>query len=691
MTTENPFLDNSFNVQWSQLTADNVEPAIEIALQTGAKALDKIRAIPDGEETYANTFVALDEAAETVSQPWGKVEHLTGVNDHEELRKAHMAVLPKVSAFFADIPLDKSLYRKLKNCADSDAVASLDAVEKRFVEESLHDFEDSGASLPDATRDRLRKIESLLAEKTKAFSDHVLDATNAYEKIIDSKEQLAGLPESFIEAARLNALGKDIGTEEEPKYRFTLQAPSFIPVLRFVDNEGLRRDLLTAYANVGHEGAYETEPLIREILALRKEKAQLLGKEIFPDWVLSRRMAKNGARALAFVSDLQQKTKPAFDKECEELMLFKAKATGEEPAPLNQWDFAYWSEKLRKERYDFDEEILRPYFPMESVMNGMFKLVEQIFGISVKEVTDPKPDTWHPEVQVFAVHDMANNRHLGSFYTDWFPRESKRGGAWMAPMITGKPETGDALSPHLGQIAGNLIPPVGDKPALLSHSDVETVFHEFGHLLHHLLSEVKIPSLAGTSVAWDFVELPSQIMENWCWERESLDLFAHHFETGEVIPEELFQKMKLSRNFGSARFQMRQLALGKMDLALHLDFDPEGDNDLDAFIKESLEGYLPPIKAELPSTIRSFSHLFSDGTGYASGYYSYKWAEVLDADAFTRFAEEGIMNPATGKEFRAAVLAKGNAAEPGDLFKDFMGRDPNPDALLKRLGLLAAG
>ena len=658
------------------------------AIRQGLAGLAAIKALPDGAETFENTFMALEAASDKVSDPWDKVNHLTAVNDHAELRAAHLAALPKVSAFFADIPLDQDLYRKLKAFAATGAASNLGAVEKRFVEETLQDFEDSGANLPDATRDRLREIESLLAEKTKTFSDNVLDSTNAWEKIVDSVEQLAGLPESFVEGARLGALKKGIGTEEEPKYRFTLHGPSFIPVMRFVDDDAMRRELLEAYVNVGHSGKFENEPLIREILALRKEKAQLLGKDIFPDWVLARRMAKSGGAALAFVEDLQRKTRPAFDREVRELEEFKAAHTGGEPAPLNQWEVAYWGEKRRKEQYDFDEEVLRPYFPMESVMNGMFQLVERIFGITVKEVTDPKPDTWHPEVQLFAIHDSKSGRHIGSFYTDWYPRESKRSGAWMSYMITGQPQADGTLSPHLGQIAGNLTPPVGDKPALLNHSDVETVFHEFGHLLHHLLSEVSIPSLAGVNVAWDFVELPSQIMENWCWERESLDLFARHYQTGETIPEDLFQKMKTCRNLGAGRFQMRQLALGKMDLALHMEFDPSNNGDIDAFIKDAVKDYQAPVNVQMPSTIRSFGHLFSDATGYAAGYYSYKWAEVLDADAFTRFASEGILNPDTGMAFRKSVLAMGNAKDPALLFRDFMGRDPDPDALLRRLDMV---
>jgi oligopeptidase A len=687
MQTKNPFLDPSLNIRWSALTADHVEPDMQVALEQGAKGLQAIESVPDGEETFENTFLALEDATETVSSPWGKVGLLDSVNDHPELRKAHRAMLPKVSAFFSAIPLNQDLYRKLKNFRKSDAFAKLDAVETRFVEETLKDFEDAGANLDDATRQRLQDIESTLAEKTKEFSEHVLDSTNAYEKIVDSVDLLAGLPDSAIEAARQDALRKGHGTEESPKYRFTLHAPSFMPAMRFLDSDELRKELYEAFARVAHYGEYENEPLVREIIKLRNEKARLLGKEVFPDWVLSRRMAKTGARALEFVDDLFQKTKPAFDRENEELIHFKAERTGASPAPLNPWEGAYWSEKLRRERFDFDEEELRPYFPLPSVMSGMFTLVERLFGIRVVEMTDPKPETWHPDVRCYAISDAKTGRELGFFYADWFPRESKRSGAWMSGLHTGKPQSDGVLSPHLGLIAGNMTPQLGDKPSLLRHSEVETVFHEFGHLLHHVLSEVKIRSLGGTSVAWDFVELPSQIMENWCWERQSLDMFARHHETGDPIPEDLFKKLIKARNFGAARFQMRQLFFGKMDLALHLKFDPAKDTDLDAFIESETEGYLPPVAVKFPSNIRSFEHLFAHSTGYASGYYSYKWAEVLDADAFTRFLKDGILNPDTGLAFRKAILAKGNSEQPEVLFRDFMGRDPDPMALLARLGL----
>ncbi len=687
MTTENPFINSSYDIKWSLLTADKVADAMEQAIARGTAALQAIIDLPDGEESFENTFLALEEATLKVSAPWGKVDHLTSVNDHPELRETHKSALPEVTTFTASIPLNQALYRKLKAFANSEAASDLNPIQQRFVNETLKDFEDAGANLPDDQRNRLKEIETVLAEKTKLFTDHVLDSTNAYERIVETREEMAGMPDSLIEAARQDALKKGIGSEEDHKFRLTLQMPSFVPAMRFLDADHIRKELMEAMVKLGHYGEYENEGLIREILNLRKEKATILGKENFPDLVLSRRMAKDGNTALAFVEDLFEKTKDARDRDHEALKAFKAEQTGSEVTLMNPWEIGYWGEKRRKALFDFDEEELRPYFPMESVMKGLFKLVEQIFDIRVEEITEPKPEGWHPEVQLYSIHDIPSGHHLGNFYTDWFPREPKRGGAWMNYLVTGKAGSDGKLSPHLGLMCGNLMPPVGDKPSLLTHRDVETIFHEFGHLLHHLLSDVQIRSLCGVNVAWDFVELPSQIMENWCWERVSLDLFARHYETGEPIPEELFKKMVAARNYGAAGGQMRQLFLGKMDLSLHLSFDPESPQDLDAFIKEATRGYDVKLSVEYPSIVRFFNHLFSDGTGYASGYYSYKWAEVLDADAFTRFKKEGILNKETGKAFRECVLAKGNSDEPGNLFRNFMGRDPDPEALLKRLGL----
>jgi oligopeptidase A len=686
-----PFLDDRFDIAWSRLTADHVVADMDAAITAGSAALREIESVPDGAETFANTFMALEEATLLVGRPWSKVTQLDSVNDHPEFRKAHRAVLPRVSAFFSAIPLNQELYRKLRQFRDAPAGAALNPLEKRFMEETMRDFEDAGADQDEPTRKRLQEIESALAEKTKAFSEHVLDSTNRFEKVLDSADELRGLPRSMIDAARQDALEKGYGSETEPRYRITLHAPSMIPVMRFAESDDLRREIFEAHCRIAHTPEFENEPLIREIIALRNEKARLLGREVFPDWVLARRMAGSGRRALEFVEDLHRKTKAAFDRENEELIQYKAARTGQPPAPLAPWEGAYWSEKLRRETYDFDEEALRPYFALPNVMAGMFTLVERVFGIRVEEQLDPKPETWHPSVRYYTVRDAASGRHMGSFYADWFPRESKRGGAWMSDLLTGQPQPDGTLSPHLGFIGGNMPPPLGGRPALLNHREVETVFHEFGHLLHHVLSEVPIRSLSGTRVAWDFVELPSQIMENWCWERASLDLFARHHETGEPIPQDLFDKMLKARNFGAARFQMRQLLLGKMDLALHLKFDPQHDADLDAFIDAETADYLAPTRFKYPSLVRAFEHLFAHATGYASGYYSYKWAEVLDADAFTRFSSEGILNPETGAAFRKAVLSRGNSEQPEALFREFMGREPDPDALLIRLGLQPAG
>ena len=411
-------------------------------------------------------------------------------------------------------------------------------------------------------------------------------------------------------------------------------------------------------------------------------------------------MAKSGARALDFIEDLQSRAAAMFQRECAELEKFKADSTGQAVAPLAPWEVAYWAEKLRRTRYDFDEEILRPYFPLDRVIAGLFELVGRVFSLrivsrpaSASGATD-RPDgaveVWHPEVSFYDVYDR-RDRHIGSFYADWHPRESKRGGAWMNYLITGGPRPDGRREPHLGLICGNLTPPVAGRPALLTHREVETVFHEFGHLLHHLFGEVEIKSLNGVNVAWDFVELPSQIMENWCWERESLDLFARHFETGATIPEEIFKKMTAAKNFRSASGIMRQVGFAKMDLQMHLQPSRFAHRaDIEPLARETIKDCLIPTRPPAPTLVKRFTHIFADPVGYAAGYYSYKWAEVLDADAFTRFRNEGIFNATTGAAFVEHVLSRGNSADPAELYRLFMGRDPSLDALLRRSGLAPA-
>ncbi len=393
-------------------------------------------------------------------------------------------------------------------------------------------------------------------------------------------------------------------------------------------------------------------------------------------------MAHKGARAMKFIEELKVKTDPFFAKENSTLEAF----AGQKMEP---WDIGYWAEKQRRALYDFDEEELRPYFPAERVVEGMFAIVERLYGIKVMRQTGVP--VWHPDVRYYEVHDR-DGMLLGAFYADWYPRESKRDGAWMEAFITGGFISGkDArhFEPHLGCICGNLTPPIGDKPALLTHREVETIFHEFGHLLHHVLSRVEVRSLSGTSVAWDFVELPSQIMENWCWEREALDLFARHYQTDEAIPEDLFQKMVRARTYRGANAQMRQLGFGFVDLKLHREYDPARDGDVVTYARDVLQPFAAAKFPENYAMIAGFTHLFSSPVGYGAGYYSYKWAEVLDADAFTRFRDEGIFSPEAGAAFREHILSKGDSEDPAELYRKFMGRDPDPDALLLRSGLVA--
>lgn len=685
----NAFLDASFNIAWSQLKPEAIEPAIEQALARAEQAVTALGAQELATVTYAGTILALERATEELTVTWGKVSHLQSVADSPALREAYNKLLPKVSAFYARIPLDPALWSRIKAFGATPEAAALRGVHRRFLNETLADFRQAGADLPEAQRARLEALQTELAQLTQKYSENVLDATNAWELIVEDEAKLCGLPEHAKAAARRSAEAKGKSSAEKPAWRFTLHMPSQEPFMTYLDDAGLRRQMWQAAAAVGSEAPRDNDPLIRDILRLRAEKAALLGKDSFADQVLERRMAKNATRALDFITDLQRKAAPGFARDTAELEQFKATKTGQPAGRLAPWELAYWAEKLRQEKYAFDEELLRPYFPMDRVIGGLFELVEKIFGLRVTAKPAGGAEVWHPDVLFYELHDRAG-RHLGSFYADWYPREAKRGGAWMNYLITGGPQPDGSRLPHLGLICGNLTPPGEGRPALLTHREVETIFHEFGHLLHHLLGEVEIKSLNGVNVAWDFVELPSQIMENWCWHRASLDLFARHHETGAVIPEELFQRMTAAKNFRSASATMRQIAFAKMDLLLHLrTAEYLAAGKLEAAVRAAIADCLIPTEPPAPTIMRRFTHIFADPVGYAAGYYSYKWAEVLDADAFTRFEREGIFNAQTGADFVEKILSKGNSADPMQLYVSFMGREPDLQALLKRAGLAA--
>jgi oligopeptidase A len=683
---ENPFLDTAFEIQWSRLEPEQVGPAIANALESAQAAIDEIANQGLNTLTFESTLLALERATDPLNQAWGKVTHLQSVADSPALREAHNAKLPEVSAFFARIPLNAALWTRLKAFAMSRDAGSLGGVRKRFLDETIADFIQQGADLPEEKRARFEAIQSELAQLTQKFSENVLDATNAWELIVTEESRLAGLPEHAKAAALRNAEAKGLAAPEKPVWRFTLHMPSQEPFMTYLEDETLRQEMWTASAAVGAKPPYDNTPLLPRILALRAEKAALLGKKNFADLTLERRMAKSSATALAFVQDMEDRARPAFVQECQELEEFKARQLGRSVDRLAPWEIAFWAEKLRKVRYDFDEEALRPFFPMNRVIDGLFELAGRVFGL---RITERPAEVWHPDVKFYEMDDGAGV-HVGSFYADWHPRESKRGGAWMNYLITGGPRADGTRAPHLGLICGNMTPPSGDRAALLTHREVQTIFHEFGHLLHHLLGEVEIKSLNGVNVAWDFVELPSQMLENWCWEREGLDLFARHHASGAPIPDEMFAKMIAARNFRSACTVMRQNAFAKMDLELHVASRVFGaDEDIEPAARTLIADALIPTEPPAPTIVKRFTHVFSDPVGYAAGYYSYKWAEVLDADAFTRFQNEGVFNRKVGAAFVEHILSRGNSADPVELFRSFMGRDPDLGALLKRSGLIS--
>ena len=673
----NPLLEARFRIPFDSIRAEHVQPAVEELLRRSRDRLDAL-AGEKGPRTYANTMRTLDELTEPLDWTMGVVRHLESVATYPELRAAFNAVQPEVSVFYTGIPLNGELWRSIKEFGTTPEAAALGGERRRYLEKTIDTFRRHGADLDAAGKKRLEELDVELTQITTKFAENVLDSTNAFELVLKDEKALAGLPPTAVASARESAQRKGL-----EGWRFTLHAPDYFAVMTYLDDAAVRRQVYEAFSVRATEEGRDNRVLVARILELRRQKAALLGYRDFADLVLEDRMAHTGERALGFLEDLKAKTERRFAEENRELLEFRRSVEGAGAPEIAPWDVAYYAEKQRAALYAFDEEALRPYFPMERVVAGLFELVHRLYGIRVEE--EAGIPTWDPAVRYYNVRDE-NGEFIGGFYADWYPRENKRGGAWMDSLITGGPGA-DGFRPHLGLICGNLTPPVGGKPALLTHREVETIFHEFGHLLHHLLSRVETRSLAGTSVAWDFVELPSQIMENWCWEREALDLFARHYETGEPIPDELFQKMKRARTFRAANAQMRQLGFGFIDLSLHTRYDAARDGNATEYARRILQEFSPAPLPANHAMAAAFTHLFASPVGYGAGYYSYKWAEVLDADAFTRFRDQGIFSRVAGAAFRGEILSKGDSEDPAELYRNFMGRDPDPRALLVRSGL----
>jgi len=670
---QNPLLALTFPIPFDAIREEHIEPAVRELLAEEHAALDAIAA-STGPFSYDSTLGALERASEKLEIVMSLVEHLEGVSTTDALRAAYNGVLPEVSALSSSIPLNPGLWRVLNEFEKTPEAAELDPVRRRLLDNTLADFRRSGAQLDDEKKERLKAIDSELSLITTRFSQNVLDSSNAFEILIEDEAALTGLPESAKAAAQDSAKAK-----EKSGYRFTLQAPSLIAVLTYAADAELRQRMWRAQSTVATHGQHDNRPIVAKILELRKEKATLLGFRDFADFQLDDRMAKRGADAQRFVHELRERSELAFEREKRELLAFRRELEGPDAPALEPWDITYYSEKLRKARFSLDEEVLREYFPAELAVQGAFTLAERLFGVRIEAT--PGVPVWDPAVRAYRIVDESNDE-LGTFYVDLYPRENKRSGAWMHGLIGTVPPR-----PNLAVFCLNASPPSGGKPSLLLHGDVETLFHEFGHLLHHCLSRVPVRSLGGTRVAQDFVELPSQIMENWCSEREALDLFARHYQSNAPLPAVLLERLTAASTFRAATMQMRQLGFAAVDLALHIDYAPEKHGDVLRYAREILAKHAAAPYPEDYAMLASFSHLFGHPVGYAAGYYSYKWAEVLDADAFGRFKAEGVLSRKVGQELKERLLSQGNSQDPMDLFVAFRGRKPSVDALLERLGL----
>lgn len=690
MTEINPILVGGFRIPFDRIRAEHVQPGVEQALAQAQAEIDALAA-DTADPTWDSTLAVLDETVERLAERIAPVTHLMSVAETRELREAYNAVLPAITAFWSRLPLNEALWKRVKAYAATGDAAGLRDIRRRHLDKTVRDFERAGADLPPDAKARLEQVRIELAQLQQAFSENVLDETAAYELVIKDEKRLEGIPEAAKRRARARAKQR-----KKKGWLLTLDYPSVEPVLKYCKDRELRREIMVAYSTRCRSGDWDNRAIIARILRLRDECAEILGYDDFPDYTLEDRMVGSGARAIAFEKDLVERTRPFWQRDVASLREHAATLGIDEMEP---WDVGYLIEHLRKTRYEIDDEDLRPYFPLPHVLDGLFEIVRRTFGFRIEE--RKIDEVWHEDVRYFELFDDATDEMVGAVYSDWFPRAEKREGAWMNNFITGGPRAG-GFAPHLGVICGNFTPPDGDRPALLTHREVQTTFHEFGHLLHHCTSRVEIPARAGINVAWDWVELPSQLMENWTWEREALDLFARHHETGEPLPEELFGRMIAARRYMGGWAQMRQLSLGTVDLELHAQLAPELRQEADAdgadleerqatevmdFGEECFGRFAPDPRFAKLHMLTSFKHLFAGG--YAAAYYSYLWSEVLDADVFTRFKREGIFNRETGRAYVASILSRGDSEDPDELFVEFMGRAPDPEALLERnLGTL---
>ncbi len=679
----NPLLALKTLPEFSKISPEHVKPAVEHAINQCRQMIDQIVAIKDG-YNWDNLVMPLDDLDDNFGRLWSPVSHLNSVRNSAELREAYESCLPIMSEYGTFVGQHKGLYEAYQSLAEGDEYDKLTIEQKKVIDNTLRDFKLSGIGLSDEKKKRYGEIQARLSDLASTYSNNVMDATVGWSKLLTDESDLKGLPDSAVAAAKELAESKD-----QQGWLFTLDFPSYYPVMIYSDDRSLREELYTAYCTRAsdqgpHAGKWDNSAIMDESLALKHEVALLLGFDCYTDKSLATKMAESSEQVMAFLHQLGEKSKAQAQADYNEVLEFAEKEYA--ATDLKSWDIGYYSEKLKEQKYAISDELLRPYFPEERVISGLFETVKRVFNITVTERTGV--ETWHENVRFFDIFDSKNELR-GSFYFDLYAREHKRGGAWMDDCATRRLDSQGQLQKPVAYLTCNFNKPVGDKPALFTHDEVTTLFHEFGHGIHHMLTQGVTSGVSGINgVPWDAVELPSQFLENWCWQPEALAYLSGHFETGEPLPQDMLDKMLAARNFQSAMMMVRQLEFSMFDLRIHSEI-----KNADSL---SIQQILDQVRAEVSVTKvpafnrfqHGFSHIFAGG--YSAGYYSYKWAEVLSSDAFSRFEEEGIFNPDTGADFLHNILEKGGSEEPMDLFKAFRGREPSIEPLLRHSGIESA-
>ena len=677
----NPLLEFDGLPPFSKIAPEHIEPAIDQLLAESEKAINALFT-HSNDFTWENFVQPLENIHDRISKIWSPVGHLNAVLNSDLLRTAYNNSLEKLTKFNSEVSQDKRIYQAYRSIKDSKDFNSYDQAQQKVITDALRDFHLSGIDLDEDRQKRFKEIRQQLSRLTSKFGDNVLDATHAWKKNITNKSELEGLPESS-----LDMLAQTAKQNDAQGYMLTLDFPCYFAVMSYARNRELRKTMHDAYVTRASDqgpnaGEFDNSTLMDEILALRHEQAILLGFDNYAEYSLATKMAPSTDKVMEFLYDLAGRAKPYAGKDLQAIIDYAE--THDNVKDIQPWDITYYSEQLRKHRYDITQEQLKTYFPEPAVLQGLFDIVKRVFGLSIKQVSNV--DLWHKDVKFFEIFDDSGALR-GKFYLDLYARPKKRGGAWMDDCICRKKQT-DYVQIPVAYLTCNFSPPLDGKPALFTHTEVITLFHEFGHGLHHMLTKIDYTPVSGINgVAWDAVELPSQFMENFCWEKQSIDLIAKHYKTNEPLPDELFQKLKAAKNFLSGLQMVRQLEFSLFDFRIHMEYDPSQRST----IQQTLNDVRKKVAVIKPATYNRFQHSFSHifAGGYAAGYYSYKWAEVLSADAFSKFEETGIFNQETGKQFLNTILEKGGSREPMELFKAFREREPEIDALLRHSGIAA--